>query len=680
MAQENADAPPHGDNGEQQQQQQQRRRNQENGGEPPQQIAAAAATETTALLSTTSSFLLPETDPDEHSQSPHPPHHHELSFFESVIHRAEEVVEDLMTFEELDMERIDIALEQENMAELNELVPTFQDLTAPDFIQRAASNAGGAAADGGDEMILDETIFEYTAEHIVHPADPFLPHVEKLGFWPLVVLIFYNVSGGPFGVESSVRSAGPLYTILGFIFAPLLWSLQEALITAELGTAFPEASGGVAWVEEAFGANWGWLTGYLGWVAGATDNAIYPVLFMDYLLQAVTANGNAEDDNPAISKLQRFVLLATISILLGYINWRGLAVVGKLSVTICCVAMSPFILLIIIGLPKIDPTRWLELPTAFSDSSTNNNNDVTFDGFIPKAAWGGVLWRPFLNNLFWNLNSFDSTGSFAADIDNPSAILPKALMWSVALVALCYLLPLLVALGATTAAPSDWVDGYLTRVATDVVGPWLGAYTVFAAGISNIAMFQAELSADAFQLMGMADRGHVPKLFSIRSVHGTPTFGIILGTAVIVVMGVSHLDQLIEMLNFNYSLSLLIEYSAFLHLRFYRPDIHRPWKIPLSNVGCVFLIAPTMILTLFLIALASYTTYWFCLGVNAVGCLMFYAKTMQVDSHHGHGHHGHHYHGHHHSHRDVEKTNSTAATTPPVAAATATANDATVKL
>jgi hypothetical protein len=286
MAQENADAPPHGDNGEQQQQQQQRRRNQENGGEPPQQIAAAAATETTALLSTTSSFLLPETDPDEHSQSPHPPHHHELSFFESVIHRAEEVVEDLMTFEELDMERIDIALEQENMAELNELVPTFQDLTAPDFIQRAASNAGGAAADGGDEMILDETIFEYTAEHIVHPADPFLPHVEKLGFWPLVVLIFYNVSGGPFGVESSVRSAGPLYTILGFIFAPLLWSLQEALITAELGTAFPEASGGVAWVEEAFGANWGWLTGYLGWVAGATDNAIYPVLFME----------NASDD------------------------------------------------------------------------------------------------------------------------------------------------------------------------------------------------------------------------------------------------------------------------------------------------------------------------------------------------------------------------------------------------
>jgi amino acid transporter len=56
---------------------------------------------------------------------------------------------------------------------------------------------------------------------------------------------------------------------------PFVWSLQEALMTAELGTAFPEESGGVAWVETAFGQMAGWMAGYLGWIAGATDNAIY---------------------------------------------------------------------------------------------------------------------------------------------------------------------------------------------------------------------------------------------------------------------------------------------------------------------------------------------------------------------------------------------------------------------
>lgn len=43
---------------------------------------------------------------------------------------------------------------------------------------------------------------------------------------------------------------------------------RQALLTAELGTAFPEAGAGVAWVEEAFGPSAGWICGYLGWIAG----------------------------------------------------------------------------------------------------------------------------------------------------------------------------------------------------------------------------------------------------------------------------------------------------------------------------------------------------------------------------------------------------------------------------
>jgi len=39
------------------------------------------------------------------------------------------------------------------------------------------------------------------------------------------------------------------------------------------------------------------------------------------------------------------------------------------------------------------------------------------------------------------------------------------------------------------------------QVAVDIGGKWLGVWTIFAAGISNLALFEAELSADAFQLM-----------------------------------------------------------------------------------------------------------------------------------------------------------------------------------
>lgn len=87
------------------------------------------------------------------------------------------------------------------------------------------------------------------------------------------------------------------------------------------------------------------------------DNAIYPVLFLDYLFQVF---GNQSDD---INPVLRFCLLSGTTILLAYINWKGLPVVGKMSVGICVVALSPFLVLVIVGAFKCDPSRWLMLPT-----------------------------------------------------------------------------------------------------------------------------------------------------------------------------------------------------------------------------------------------------------------------------------------------------------------------------
>jgi hypothetical protein len=44
-------------------------------------------------------------------------------------------------------------------------------------------------------------------------------------------------------MERAVKSGGPMFAILGFIIFPLIWSIPEALVTAELGTAYPEPSG-----------------------------------------------------------------------------------------------------------------------------------------------------------------------------------------------------------------------------------------------------------------------------------------------------------------------------------------------------------------------------------------------------------------------------------------------------
>jgi len=100
----------------------------------------------------------------------------------------------------------------------------------------------------------------------LYGEEPKVPKLEilnqKLSVVPLVFLIFYEVSGGPFGVEDSVRAGGPLLAILGYLIFPLIWSVPEALVTAEMATMFPENSGYVGWISAAFGPSWGFQ---LGW-------------------------------------------------------------------------------------------------------------------------------------------------------------------------------------------------------------------------------------------------------------------------------------------------------------------------------------------------------------------------------------------------------------------------------
>lgn len=118
-----------------------------------------------------------------------------------------------------------------------------------------------------------------TAEDM-ETTDPSLSSTEgepqqkpTLSIAPLAVMIFYNVSGGPFGIEESIRAGGAKMTLIGFLIVPLVWSYQESRITAELSVAFPNSSGGVIWCEAAFGPFAGWLNGILSLLSGVSAEA-----------------------------------------------------------------------------------------------------------------------------------------------------------------------------------------------------------------------------------------------------------------------------------------------------------------------------------------------------------------------------------------------------------------------
>lgn len=413
----------------------------------------------------------------------------------------------------------------------------------------------------------------------------------KLTLLPLIALIFYEVSGGPFGVEDSVKSGGgPLLSLLGFLIFPLFWSVPEALVTAELATSFPENGGYVLWISSAFGPFWGFQEGFWKWFSGVMDNALYPVLFLDYLKHSF----------PIFNRLiARVPALLGITASLTYLNYRGLHIVGFSAVTLAAFSLLPFAVMAILSIPRIRPAKWV------------------------AVDFSKVDWRGYFNSMFWNLNYWDKASTLAGEVENPSKTFPKALFGAVVLVMCSYLIPLLAGTGALNTPASDWSDGYFAQVGFLIGGAWLRWWIQAAAAMSNMGLFEAEMSSDAFQLLGMSEMGLLPTIFAQRSKYGTPTISILCSATGVVFLSWMTFQEILEFLNFLYAIGMILEFAAFIRLRIKKPDLHRPYRVPLQTFGVTMLCVPPTLLLVLVMCLASAKTFLVSGTVILVGLLLY---------------------------------------------------------
>ncbi|CAI9260890.1 unnamed protein product [Lactuca saligna] len=122
------------------------------------------------------------------------------------------------------------------------------------------------------------------------------------------------------------------------------------------------------------------------------ENALYPVLFLDYLKQSL----------PIFDQLYaRIPTLLAITILLIHLNYRSLHIV-IFSVVLLASFSLPFAVMGILSIPKIRPKRW-----------------ITLD-------FKKLQWRGYFNSMFWNLNYWDKVSTLAGEVEKPSRTFPKA--------------------------------------------------------------------------------------------------------------------------------------------------------------------------------------------------------------------------------------------------------------
>ncbi|XP_052209482.1 probable polyamine transporter At1g31830 [Diospyros lotus] len=420
-------------------------------------------------------------------------------------------------------------------------------------------------------------------------TSPRVNSARKVSVLPLVFLIFYEVSGGPFGVEDSVQAAGPLLALVGFLAFPFIWSVPEALITAEMGTMFPEDSGYVVWVSSALGDFWGFQQGWMKWLSGVIDNALYPVLFLDYLKSAIPA---------LASGFPRVTATLALTTILTYMNYRGLTIVGWVAVLLGVLSLLPFVVMGFIAIPKLRPSRWFAVDLQSVD------------------------WNLYLNTLFWNLNYWDSISTLAGEVDNPKRTLPKALFFALILVVCGYFFPLLIGTGSIPLDRDLWTDGYFSDIAKMVGGVWLSFWIQGAAAMSNMGMFVAEMSSDSFQLLGMAERGMLPEFFAKRSRYGTPLIGILFSASGVILLSWLTFQEIVAAENFLYCFGMILEFIAFVKLRVKHPAASRPYRIPVGTVGSILICIPPTLLICVVLAISSLKVMAISLVAVAIGLVM----------------------------------------------------------
>jgi amino acid transporter len=414
------------------------------------------------------------------------------------------------------------------------------------------------------------------------------PLPRSLNLRALVGLTFFCVAGGAYGLEDAVGAGGPLIVLLGILILPWLWSLPTALMTAELSTAMPEDGGYVVWVEKAFGRFWGFQEGWLSWLCSFADNALYPVMFVDYLAYL---RGD-------MAPLERWLIGTALISVITWLNIRSTRLVGLSSVVFSLLVIAPFAVMVVLGAPQVDPTQWLK----------HSNN---------------ISWPLLLSTLLWNTSGWDNAGCCAGEVENPSRVYPRAMVYSVLLVTAAYLLPVAVGVGVDANA-SSWKEGDFPKVAAAIGGPWLGAALTLAGLVSAAGLLNALLCTSARVPFAMAERAMLPRALAARHASfATPWKAILVNSIGVAALIPFSFQELIEVDMFLYAAALILEFAALVWLRVKHPEMHRPYRVPFGLAGVIAISLPPVALCLISIALSNDATRYVSVGGIALGLLVY---------------------------------------------------------
>ncbi|OEV32808.1 amino acid permease [Kitasatospora aureofaciens] len=322
-------------------------------------------------------------------------------------------------------------------------------------------------------------------------------------------------SGWLFGAQKAAVAAGPAALLSWGIGAVAIVLL--ALVHAELGGLFPVAGGTARYPHYAFGGFAGMSFGWFTWLQAATIAPIEVQAMINYAQHWSWADGFLNKDLTLTAT--GFVVAAVLMGVFVAINFLGVRLLAHTNsaATVWKVAI-PVLTIFALGI------------TGF------NGSNFTVHGFAPDGA-KGVLAAISSSGVIFALLGFEQAIQWAGESRNPRKDIPRAVIGSVVIGTIIYVMLQVVFIGAL---PPETVAGGWTKLTyPGVSGPFAGLATLIGLGwLATILFIDAVVSPAGTGLVyitsssrvtyGLSRNGYAPRALQYTDRNSVPWLGLLI--------------------------------------------------------------------------------------------------------------------------------------------------------
>jgi len=376
----------------------------------------------------------------------------------------------------------------------------------------------------------------------------------------LTAVVFFSVSGGPYGLEPLLNLVGARNGFLLILWTPIIWAIPVILMVLELNGLMPRTGGYYQWVRAGLGRMWGFLEGWWTWEYMFVDLAIYPVLFVEY----------ASFFLPGIAAYRYLLCLAIIWSCAG-LNLLGILPVGRGSIAFGFMVILPFLVLFAFAFHA-----GFSLPLHGHFAGT------------PEHTW--TAFGLGLFTVMWNFLGWDNVSTFAEEVYRPVRSYLVAMIAALILIIVTYALTVIAASGTNVDPEKLELEGF-PLLGQIVGGPGVGALISVGGMASALGLFGANLLSVSRLPKAMADDGLLPRtLGRVDPHHGVPHVSIATCATIVSIMVLWRFEDLLIIDVTLYGCALFLEFIALIALRRLMPNAARPFRIPLNQSGLLMLV------------------------------------------------------------------------------------------